>query len=94
MMGKDAGLNEFKFFPAEANGGTQVLKALASAFPSVRFCPTGGITSQNAHHYLALPNVVCVGGSWLATAQDLRKNNYQRITALARATAECVISEA
>lgn len=94
MMGKDAGLNEFKFFPAEANGGTQALKALVSPFPSVRFCPTGGITPQNAGHYLALPNVVCVGGSWLATAQDLRENNYQRITALARATAELAISEA
>lgn len=94
MRGKDAGLNAFKFFPAEANGGTQALKALASPFPSVSFCPTGGITPQNARHYLALPNVVCVGGSWLATAQDLRENNYQRITALAGATAELAISEA
>ena len=55
-----------KFFPAEAAGGPRALRAFATVFPEVRFCPTGGVTAENARSYLELPNVVCVGGSWLA----------------------------
>lgn len=87
MAGKEAGLNEFKFFPAEANGGVQALKAVGGPFSGVRFCPTGGITPANALSYLALPNVICVGGSWLATYAALEAGRYEEITRLARAAA-------
>jgi 2-dehydro-3-deoxyphosphogluconate aldolase/(4S)-4-hydroxy-2-oxoglutarate aldolase len=65
MRGLDLGLNRFKFFPAVANGGIPALKALSSPFTQVRFCPTGGITAATAVDWLALPSVVCVGGSWM-----------------------------
>jgi 2-dehydro-3-deoxyphosphogluconate aldolase/(4S)-4-hydroxy-2-oxoglutarate aldolase len=65
MRGLDLGLRHFKFFPAEANGGIPALKALAAPFADVRFCPTGGITAQSAPQWLALPPVLCVGGSWI-----------------------------
>jgi len=84
MKGMDRGLTEFKFFPAEANGGVPALKALAAVFPKVHFCPTGGITINNASHYLTLPNVVCVGGSWLATPQLLNDENFDEITQFAQ----------
>ena len=84
MLGLEQGLTAFKFFPAEANGGVKALKAVAGPFSHVRFCPTGGITTENACQYLALPNVVCVGGSWIATPQLLRQENYDAVTELAR----------
>ena len=65
MRGLDLGLDRFKFFPAEANGGIPALKAIAAPFGSVRFCPTGGITSATAADWLALDAVLCCGGSWL-----------------------------
>lgn len=65
MRGLDLGLDRFKFFPAEANGGIPALKAIAGPFGSVRFCPTGGITAATAADWLALDNVLCCGGSWL-----------------------------
>lgn len=65
MRGLDLGLTHFKFFPAEASGGTAALKAIAAPFGSVRFCPTGGITAETARRWLALPSVLCVGGSWI-----------------------------
>ncbi|GBQ15062.1 bifunctional 4-hydroxy-2-oxoglutarate aldolase/2-dehydro-3-deoxy-phosphogluconate aldolase [Swaminathania salitolerans] len=65
MRGLDLGLSRFKFFPAMANGGLPALKALAAVFGQVRFCPTGGITAENAPEWLAHPAVSCVGGSWL-----------------------------
>ena len=65
MRGLDLGLDRFKFFPAEANGGIPALKAIAAPFGSVRFCPTGGITAQTAPDWLALEAVLCCGGSWL-----------------------------
>lgn len=65
MRGLDLGLEHFKFFPAEASGGRSVLKALAAPFGHVRFCPTGGITASSAPLWLAMPSVLCVGGSWL-----------------------------
>lgn len=65
MRGLDLGLDRFKFFPAEANGGIPALKALAAPFASVRFCPTGGITAASAADWLALDAVLCCGGSWL-----------------------------
>jgi 2-dehydro-3-deoxyphosphogluconate aldolase/(4S)-4-hydroxy-2-oxoglutarate aldolase len=65
MRGLDLGLSRFKFFPAEASGGINALKALAAPFGAVRFCPTGGIKEETAPQWLALPSVLCVGGSWL-----------------------------
>ena len=65
MRGLDLGLDRFKFFPAEANGGIPALKAIAAPFGMARFCPTGGITQASAHEWLALDAVICVGGSWL-----------------------------
>ncbi|TVV75622.1 bifunctional 4-hydroxy-2-oxoglutarate aldolase/2-dehydro-3-deoxy-phosphogluconate aldolase [Sphingomonas solaris] len=68
MLGLDLGLTRFKFFPAEAAGGTKALKALAAPFHEARFCPTGGITQASATDWLAIPAVTCVGGSWLVPA--------------------------
>ncbi|HET9354023.1 MAG TPA: bifunctional 4-hydroxy-2-oxoglutarate aldolase/2-dehydro-3-deoxy-phosphogluconate aldolase [Sphingomicrobium sp.] len=65
MRGLDLGLSRFKFFPAEASGGINALKALAAPFGAVRFCPTGGIKEETAPQWLAHPSVLCVGGSWL-----------------------------
>lgn len=65
MRGLDLGLDRFKFFPAEANGGIPALKAIAGPFGMVRFCPTGGITAQTAPDWLALDAVLCCGGSWM-----------------------------
>nr|WP_199798873.1 bifunctional 4-hydroxy-2-oxoglutarate aldolase/2-dehydro-3-deoxy-phosphogluconate aldolase [Qipengyuania thermophila] len=70
MRGLDLGLTHFKFFPAEAAGGLQALKALAAPFPAVRFCPTGGIGPDTAAAWLADPAVLCVGGSWVAPAGE------------------------
>jgi 2-dehydro-3-deoxyphosphogluconate aldolase/(4S)-4-hydroxy-2-oxoglutarate aldolase len=84
MLGLDAGLREFKFFPAEANGGVKALQAIAGPFPQVRFCPTGGITPGNYRDYLALKSVLCIGGSWLVPADALESGDYARITELAR----------
>lgn len=72
MRGLDLGIDRFKFFPAEASGGIPALKALSGPFTNVRFCPTGGITQDNAQDWLALDNVLCVGGTWfLKAAVDL-----------------------
>jgi 2-dehydro-3-deoxyphosphogluconate aldolase/(4S)-4-hydroxy-2-oxoglutarate aldolase len=79
------GLQFLKFFPAEAAGGVAMLKSLAGPFPSMRFCPTGGLTPANAPGYLALQNVVVCGGSWLTPAEALRAGDWGRITQLARA---------
>lgn len=83
MTGVAAGYRFFKFFPATAAGGVPMLKALAAPFPGVRFCPTGGITQQTARSFLELPNVLCVGGSWLAPAAALRSRDWNRIESLA-----------
>ena len=84
MQGMDRGLREFKFFPAEANGGVKALQAIGGPFPQVRFCPTGGITPNNYRDYLALNSVLCIGGSWLVPADALESGDYARITELAR----------
>ena len=70
MRGMELGLNRFKFFPAEATGGAPVLKAMQGPYPDIRFCPTGGVTTEKARDYLALDNVLCVGGSWIMRSDD------------------------
>ena len=87
MRGRDLGLSRFKFFPAEAAGGVPMLKSLGGPFAGVRFCPTGGISTANAASYLALPNVACVGGSWLAPPALVEADDWAGITALARTAA-------
>jgi 2-dehydro-3-deoxyphosphogluconate aldolase/(4S)-4-hydroxy-2-oxoglutarate aldolase len=84
MMAQDDGYNELKFFPAMQAGGPAMLKAWGGPFIDVRFCPTGGVTQANAAEFLALPNVACVGGSWLTPADALAAGDWARITALAR----------
>ena len=83
----EAGFSEMKFFPAEASGGAAYLRSLASPLPAARFCPTGGITAASAPSYLSLPNVGCVGGSWLTPADALRDGDWDRVAALAREAA-------
>lgn len=87
MHGLALGYDRFKFFPAVAAGGIAALNAFAGPFPAIRFCPTGGITAGNAPDYLALPNVVTVGGSWMVPADALLARDWARISALARASA-------
>lgn len=84
MVGMNYGLKEFKFFPAEANGGVKALKAIAGPFSQVRFCPTGGISLANYRDYLALESVLCIGGSWLVPEDALESGNYEKITELAQ----------
>jgi 2-dehydro-3-deoxyphosphogluconate aldolase/(4S)-4-hydroxy-2-oxoglutarate aldolase len=86
----EAGITELKFFPAEASGGLAFLQAIASPVPTARFCPTGGITAASAPSYLALPNVGCVGGSWLTPADAVAAGDWERITRLAAAAAALV----
>ncbi|HUO92598.1 MAG TPA: bifunctional 4-hydroxy-2-oxoglutarate aldolase/2-dehydro-3-deoxy-phosphogluconate aldolase [Rhizomicrobium sp.] len=83
MRGLDAGLAHFKFFPAQSSGGAAAVKAFAGPFAKVRFCPTGGITPTNARDYLALDNVLCVGGSWLAPEKLVANGDWKAITQLA-----------
>ena len=71
MRGMELGLDRFKFFPAEASGGIAALKALAGPFAEARFCPTGGIKQDTARDWLALPSVLCVGGSWFLASDDI-----------------------
>ena len=79
----EAGLEAMKFFPAEASGGRPYLSAVAGPCPQLRFCPTGGITPQTAADWLALPNVGCVGGSWLTPKDAVAQGDWARIEALA-----------
>ncbi|MUN36225.1 bifunctional 4-hydroxy-2-oxoglutarate aldolase/2-dehydro-3-deoxy-phosphogluconate aldolase [Actinomadura litoris] len=79
----EGGITAMKFFPAEAAGGRAYLKALGGPLPDARFCPTGGVTPGNAADYLALPNVGCVGGSWLTPGDAVRAGDWDRIRALA-----------
>jgi 2-dehydro-3-deoxyphosphogluconate aldolase/(4S)-4-hydroxy-2-oxoglutarate aldolase len=84
MTAAERGYSFLKFFPAEALGGAPVLKAFASPLPDITFCPTGGIDPAKAKVYLGLPNVICVGGSWIMPADALAANDFGRIEALAR----------
>ena len=86
MEGLQRGYQRFKFFPASVAGGTPALKAYSGPFPDVRFCPTGGIRLETAHEYLALGNVMCVGGSWLTPADLIAKGDWNGIRDIARDT--------
>ena len=86
MMAQEDGFTELKFFPAMQAGGPAMLKAWSGPFFDVKFCPTGGVTLQNAPEWLALPNVVCVGGSWLVPVDAMAKGDWAAVTQLARDT--------
>jgi 2-dehydro-3-deoxyphosphogluconate aldolase / (4S)-4-hydroxy-2-oxoglutarate aldolase len=83
MLAQEDGFANLKFFPAVQAGGAPMLKAWHGPFGDVRFCPTGGITAANARDFLSLPNVACVGGSWIAPADAMAAGDWQRITRLA-----------
>ena len=83
MRAAEAEITHLKFFPAEVNGGIAAVKALGGPFPAARFCPTGGISPRNYLDYLQLPNVLCVGGTWLAPPDAVAAGDWARISALA-----------
>lgn len=87
MQAADRGCQTLKFFPAEQAGGVAMLKAWASPLAALKFCPTGGVSPANAKTYLDLPNVTCVGGSWVAPKHAVTTRQWPRIEALARAAA-------
>ncbi|WEJ58142.1 bifunctional 4-hydroxy-2-oxoglutarate aldolase/2-dehydro-3-deoxy-phosphogluconate aldolase [Devosia sp. FJ2-5-3] len=84
MAAAERGYSFLKFFPAEALGGAPVLKAFASPLPDITFCPTGGIDAVKAKTYLSLPNVICVGGSWVMPNDAIESGDFARIETLAR----------
>jgi len=84
MAAQQDGYHALKFFPALQTGGAPLLKAWQGPFNDVKFCPTGGVHAGNAHEFLALANVVCVGGSWLTPAEAIAMKDWARITQLAR----------
>lgn len=86
IKGLDYGLTEFKFFPAQQAGGVKMLKAFAGPFPSVKFCPTGGISQENAQDFLSLDNVMAVGGSWLCSKALMAEKDWAAIEALAKSS--------
>lgn len=83
MRAREAGFRRLKFFPAEQAGGTEMLKAFGSVFRDVMFCPTGGITLQKAPKYLSLPNVACVGGSWVLPKDVVERQDWAEVERLA-----------
>lgn len=88
MLGMEYGLDHFKFFPAAAAGGIPMLKGIAGPIPQITFCPTGGISPENYNDYLALKNVACVGGSWLASVEAVKNKDWATVTELARVAVE------
>ncbi|GAB3243319.1 bifunctional 4-hydroxy-2-oxoglutarate aldolase/2-dehydro-3-deoxy-phosphogluconate aldolase [Kineosporia babensis] len=82
----ERGITEAKLFPATVVGGTSLLKAVGGPLPQLRFCPTGGVTPQTAPEFLALPNVGCVGGTWLTPKSSVKEGDWEHITSLAAAT--------
>lgn len=84
----EKGITEMKFFPAEAAGGVPMLKSIGGPLPQVTFCPTGGVSPKNAQEYLALKNVACVGGSWMAPADLVDAENWEEITRRAKEAAQ------
>ena len=84
MQGMDHGFTHFKLFPAMAVGGINLLKSLGGPFPDIHFCPTGGLNRQNFRDFLALPNVLCCGGSWMVADELINGGEWQKIEKLAR----------
>jgi 2-dehydro-3-deoxyphosphogluconate aldolase / (4S)-4-hydroxy-2-oxoglutarate aldolase len=87
MRGLEHGYKRFKFFPAESSGGIPALKGFAGPFAQVKFCPTGGIDAAKASGYLALQNVITIGGSWMVPSDALTAKDWQKISVLAKQAA-------
>ena len=83
MDAADFGYDHLKFFPAEASGGVNAIKAISGPFPNIKFCPTGGVNLKNIRDYLALPTVTCCGGSWLVPNNVVENKDWSAITRLA-----------
>ncbi|MDG2522275.1 bifunctional 4-hydroxy-2-oxoglutarate aldolase/2-dehydro-3-deoxy-phosphogluconate aldolase [Caulobacter segnis] len=90
MAGLEHGYRAFKFFPAVAAGGVPMLKSFGGPFPYVRFCPTGGVTLETAPDFLKLPNVACVGGSWLTPDAAMKDGDWGKIQSLAQAATDAL----
>ena len=88
LVALELGYEIVKFFPAQQDGGVPMLNAFYGPFPGLKFCPTGGITAETAPTFLALPNVVCVGGAWLTPKAALAAQNWDEVTRLARGASE------
>ena len=86
LTGMQYGLHEFKLFPAHVCGGVKALQALSGPFPGIHFCPTGGINGNNYKEFLNLPNVMCVGGTWIAPATMISANDWASITRISTNT--------
>lgn len=84
MHAREWGYTYLKFFPASLSGGAKALKQFSGLFPELSFCPTGGISADNVHEYLAVPRVICVGGSWVAPDAAIRDKKWDEITRLSR----------
>lgn len=84
MLAKNSGFEACKLFPATLVGGVAILKAFLGPFPTMRFCPTGGVNLNNVNDFLALPNVLCVGGSWIVPSKLIREKRFDEITQLSR----------
>ena len=84
MSAMEEGYRFLKFFPAGTSGGAPALKALSAPLPEARFCPTGGVSPDNARDYLSLPNVSCVGGSWVVPKDAVASGDWKRVETLAR----------
>lgn len=80
----EKGFSYQKFYPAESSGGVEKLRSLAEPLPQITFCPTGGVTSENAKQYLKLPNIICVGGSWITPNALVSSGDWKKITQIAR----------
>jgi len=92
LLGLEYGLDLFKLFPAGVLGGQNMLKALHGPFPSLNFCPTGGVNPSNINDYLALPNVICVGGSWMLPSDLVLGEQWESITQLSKDATALVTS--
>lgn len=90
MLAKNNGFEHCKLFPAILAGGVEALKAFSGPFASMRFCPTGGVNLKNVNDFLALPNVLCVGGSWIVPKQALENKNFLDITNLCKETMDII----
>lgn len=88
LMALDAGISTLKFFPAETLGGVAALKAMSAPFPGISFMPTGGIHAKNAHEYLSLPQVLAIGGSWMAPQNLIDSGDFETIITLTREAVE------
>ena len=82
LLGLEYGYDFFKVFPAEAINGYELIKSLSAPFPQISFCPTGGINLTNINRYLALPSILCAGGSWILPSDEVKAGNWDKIEAL------------